>query len=107
MKIEHFPQEYGRLWGGILLFPASFPEYPFRGGQKADGSLPFTENPRTEGRVVKRAELFRIQMARSVRQQVEVGLWRAPPSVRFEFCPIGPNLWALQLQAPRPESLID
>lgn len=36
----------------------------------------------------------------SAGQGAEVGLLRAPPSVRFEFWPVGPNFQASQLQDP-------
>lgn len=47
--------------GIIFLFAAShssFPEYPFRGGQKAGGSLELPGNPRALGKGGKRTELL-------------------------------------------------
>lgn len=71
----------------------SFPEYAFRGDQKTGGSLEFPGNLRALGKGGKGTVAWS-HTTRSTRQNAEVGLWRAPPSVRFEFYPMGPNLWA-------------
>lgn len=93
----------------MLLFPdsqSSFPEYPFRKQVAAWLSLGIL-GPREGG---KGDRVAWIRTIGSARQKAEAGLRTAPPSARFEFCPMGPNLWALQLwgtQARAADNLID